>query len=76
MGLVVTLFACFLTKESELDKVSEFDGKTDSDFSTSLENYEEGVRRELIAMGEPATSVNQREIPKRDGFCYNLKKNC
>ena len=27
-------------------------------------------------MGEDRASVRSRPIPKREGFCYNLKKNC
>lgn len=30
----------------------------------------------MIEAGGDPVSINQREIPKRDGFCYNLKKNC
>jgi len=39
MGLIVSISACFLTKESELDRVSveELD---EDDISTSQENYE------------------------------------
>lgn len=40
MGLVVSTFAFFLTKESEMDRVSVYDEASDSDISTSLENYE------------------------------------
>ena len=40
MGIIVSIFACFLTKESELDRVSIHDEASDSDISTSLENYE------------------------------------
>ena len=38
MGLIVALFACFLTKESELDAVLK--DLTPSEISTSLEDYE------------------------------------
>jgi len=30
----------------------------------------------MIEAGMDATVVNERQIEKRDGFCYNLKKNC
>ena len=30
----------------------------------------------MIAAGMDAASVAQMPIPKREGFCYNLKKNC
>jgi Na+/melibiose symporter-like transporter len=72
MGLIVTTAACFLTKESETDVAIE----EDSDISTSVENYEIEQRRLAIQMGEDPREVRNREIPKRDGFCYGLKKNC
>lgn len=59
MGLVVSIFACFLTKESEQDRVSIYDEASDSDISTSLENYEASQRRQMIAAGMDAASVNQ-----------------
>ena len=40
VGLIVTGFAFFLTKESERDRVSADEGGTDSDISTSQEAYE------------------------------------
>ena len=76
MGIIVSVFAFFLTKESELDRVSPYDEVSDSDISTSLENYEASQRRQMIEAGMDAASVAQIQIPKRDGFCYNLKKNC
>ena len=76
MGLVTSAFALFLTKDSELDTVSIHDEVSDSDISTSLENYEASQRRQLMLAGMDAASVNQLAIPRREGFCFNLKKNC
>ena len=60
MGLVVTITACFLTKESERDRVAEEEevANEETDISTSLENYENEQRAMMIAAGEPAASVN------------------
>jgi len=72
-GIFVSVFACRLTAESELDKVVD-DGKSYA--STSQEDYEFRVRRERILNREDIASINERPIPKREGFCFNLKKNC
>jgi hypothetical protein len=40
MGLVIAIAACFLSKESNFDKVADDKAVSDSDISTSLENYE------------------------------------
>jgi MFS family permease len=71
-GILVSVFACRLTPESERDKVVD-DGESYA--STSQEDYEFRVR-ERILNGEDIASINERPIPKRDGFCFNLKKNC
>jgi hypothetical protein len=73
VGLVVSIFACRLTKQSEKNKI-----KTDSAsvISTSQENYEFEVRRQRIEGGQSIESLNRVAIPKRDGFCFNLRKNC
>ena len=77
MGIIVTGFALFLTKESERDstEADEEIRQSEGDISTSLEDYESEQRRELEAMGVPREQAQARNIPKRDGFCYNLKKN-
>jgi len=78
MGLVVSAFACCLTKESEKD-TTEADAPSqhsEGDISTSLEDFESEVRRELLARGVPAAEAEQAPVPKRDGFCYSLRKNC
>jgi len=64
-----------LTKESERDKVIH-DPNAREDISTSQENYEFAYRREQILAGAQPESLNNRVIPKRDGFCFNLRKNC
>ena len=68
VGVIVTICACQLTKESEKDQKKEI---LDSDISTSQENYEFEYRRQRREMGEIV-----RQVPKREGFCFNLKKNC
>lgn len=73
-GLVVSVFACQLTKDTEKNKA--VDDGTISEISTSQENYEFGVRRERINGGASLESLNQNPIPLRNGFCFNLKKNC
>ena len=72
VGILITVFACRLTKESERDKVVD---EGVSEISLSQEDYEFRVRRERIMAGEDAESV-RRPVPRRDGFCFNLKKNC
>lgn len=70
-GIVVTIFACRLTKESERDKVI---GDVDTVASSSQQSYEYRVRRDRINAGATGAQLNQ-PVPKRDGFCFNLKKN-
>lgn len=75
MGLIVSLSACFLTARSEDDRVGN-DEATDSDISTSLEDYNSMVRRQWREEGQSDRVVNERPIPLRNGCCYKLKKNC
>lgn len=72
-GLVVSLFACFLNKEAEADAdVAE----EASDISTSQEDYESRQRIVLEIRGVPREEVREMDIPEREGFGYNLRKNC
>lgn len=72
LGLAVSAFACRLTMESELDKVM---GDAETVISTSQESYEYMVRRKRIQNGLNRQQVNA-DIRKREGFCFNLMKNC
>lgn len=72
LGIIVSLFACRLTPESERDQVVE-DGE--SGISSSQQSYEFRVRKERILQKQSREEVYST-IPKREGFCYNLGKNC
>ena len=71
MGIFTSLMACRLTKESEKDKVA---GDAVSEASSSALSYEYGVRRQRLEAGAPDEAVRE-DVPKRDGFCFNLRKN-
>jgi len=74
VGILISFCACFLTKKSEKD--AKVPRATDSEISTSLEDYEAEQRALMIKNGESPEVVNDRPVPKRKGFCYNLKVNC
>ena len=74
MGILISFAACFLTKKSEKD--AKVPRATDSEISTSLEEYEAEQRAMMIKNGEDPQEVKNRPVPKRNGFCYNLKVNC
>lgn len=44
--------------------------------STSEEEYASRYRMVLEIRGMERTEVRALEIPKRDGFSFNLRKNC
>jgi len=54
-GIIIAVFACQLTKESESDRNVD---EVDSYVSTSQEDYEFRYRRERILMGEDIASIN------------------
>ena len=73
LGIIVSAFACCLTKRSEQDRVR---GEIQSEnISTSQESYEFRFRREAIANGATLEQARAQSPPVRTGFCYNLKKN-
>lgn len=47
-----------------------------SEISTSLEAYEDEQRSLLIENGQTREQAAAAPVPPREGFCYNLKKNC
>ena len=71
MGILVTLFAFRLTKDSEKNFIQDIG----SNISSSQEDYEYGVRAERIRDGARTLEEARKPIDKRDGFCFNLKKN-
>lgn len=73
-GIIISFAACFLTKKSEQD--AKVPRPTDSEISTSLEEYEAEQRAIMIKNGEDPQEVKKKSIPKRKGFWYNLKINC
>lgn len=50
-GLIVTIAACFLTKEAEKDTVIVHREESESEVSTSQEAYEEEERTLLVQRG-------------------------
>ena len=47
-----------------------------SEISTSQEDYEDDQRSLLIEQGQTREQARAADIPAREGFWYNLKKNC
>ena len=62
-----------LNRKAEMDvEISQ----NDSDISTSQEDYESRQRVVLEIRGMTRSEAAQYEIEKRDGFGFNLRKNC
>lgn len=72
----MTIAACFLTAESEKDTEIVHGEDSASEISTSQEGYEDEQRSLLQENGQTREQARAAEIPAREGFCYNLKKNC
>lgn len=73
-GCIISFAACFLTKKSEKDaQVREV---TSSEQSTELEEYEIEQRRLMVREGVDPREARNTPVPKRKGFCFNLKQNC
>lgn len=72
MGIFTSIYACRLTKESELDKVA---GEAATEASSSTLSYDHRVRRYRLEEGEPDERVVE-DVAKREGFWFNLRKNC
>jgi len=73
-GVVISFAACFLTKKSEKD--AHVVETTSSEQSTELEQYENEQRRLMVREGIDPKTARNTNIPKRKGFCFNLKQNC
>jgi hypothetical protein len=73
-GVVISFAACFLTKQSEKD--ARVSVQTPSEVSTELEEYEAEQRQMMIRNGEDPRVARNTPVPKRKGFCFNLKMNC
>ena len=73
-GVVISFAACFLTRKSEKDAHTR--EVTSSEQSTELEDYEIEQRRLMVREGVDPREARNTPVPKRKGFCFDLKQNC
>lgn len=73
LGLLCSFFACMLSPAAEEDQEVVLG---DSDMSTSEEEWGSRYRITLEIGGMTREEAREYEVPVRDGFGFNLRKNC
>lgn len=75
-GLLIIVFALFLTKDSEEDITEQYIQLDSDDVSTSEEEYQSEFRRGVRQTQSGNIQDNEIQVPARQGLCFNFRKNC